>query len=118
MDVSGTSPSALENENVRLPLTQQSAQCVIVDLSSPMTDSDLSMISECLLRVLPAVCVLPGPPRVPVLGVLVCNNNTGITEEVRLLTMSGVFPTGRHYLLPPICSVSRLFSLSYTNHNQ
>ena len=118
MDVSGTSPSASENKNVRLPLTQQSAQCVIVDLSSPITDSDLSMISECLLRVLPAVCVLPGPPRVPVLGVLVCNNTTGITEEVRLLTMSRVFATGRHYLLPPICSVSRLFSLSYTNHNQ
>lgn len=79
MDTSTTG----ENENIRSPLSQQSAQCIIVDLSSPITDADLSIISESLLRVLPAVCVLPGPPRVPILGLIVCNNDTGIAEEVR-----------------------------------
>lgn len=76
-----------EQSHLRYPLSQQPAQCILVDLCAPMSADNLNLIAECLHRVLPIVSVLPGPARVPLLGILMANNASGMPEDVSYIIM-------------------------------
>jgi len=67
---------------LRQPLNQQPIQCLLIDLSFPSTAQNLDSVAECLHQVLPIISVMPGPPRVPLLAILVANNSRGLSEEV------------------------------------
>ena len=70
------------NQETRCVLSQQPAQCLLIDLGKPFSTANLDIIAECLHHVLPIVSVLPGPARVPLLGIVVANNMNGLSEEV------------------------------------
>lgn len=72
----------LQEPEERFLLCQQPAQCVLVDLSKPLSAAHLNLIAECLHDLLPIVSVLPGPPRVPLFGIVMANNGNGLPEEV------------------------------------
>lgn len=74
------------DQETRNVLSQQPAQCLLIDLGKPFSTANLDIIAECLHHVLPIISILPGPARVPLLGIFVANNMNGLTEEVLFMS--------------------------------
>lgn len=59
----------------RTVLDQQKSKLLLLDFSHELPGDIIDCVIDCLLRSLSLTCVLPGPPRIPLFGI-VCAGTT------------------------------------------